>query len=301
MELRYWENPHQKADFNGNLSELFDTLNGKALSYNNLIDIDAAMHLIQEFNKNTPTAAIFKHTNPCWIATGKDINDAYNRALACDSKSAFGWIYILNQEVDLDTAESIWDLFCEVIIAPSYTPEALEKLKYKKKNRRILRQKTDLIVKKQVRSILNGTVSQDYDNSIEDRNNFEVVTKREPNKQQLSDMEFGIKAVKHLKSNAIAIIKNGQLIWMGCWQVSRIDALEQAIKKAEDNENFDLNGAVMVSDAFFPFDDCVEAAAEVWISAIVQPGGSMRDKNSIKAANDSNIAMIMTWVRHFKH
>ena len=301
MELRYWENPHQEASFDWDLWELFDTLNGKALSYNNLIDIDAAMHLIQEFDKNTPTAAIFKHTNPCWIATGKNINDAYNRALECDSKSAFGWIMMFNQEVDIDTAESIWDFFCEVIIAPWYTPEALERLKYKKKDRRILRQKTDLIVKKQVRSILNGTVSQDYDNSIEDRNDFEVVTKKDPTKQQLSDMEFGIKAVKHLKSNAIALVKNGQLIWMGCWQVSRIDALEQAIKKAQDNENFNLNDAVMVSDAFFPFNDCVQTAAKVWISAIGQPGGSNRDQESIDAANDNKIAMIMTWARHFKH
>ena len=300
MELRYWENPQQEASFNGDLSELFDTLNGKVLSYNNLIDIDAAMHLIQEFDKNTPTVAIFKHTNSCWLATGKDINDAYNRALECDSKSAFWWIHIFNQEVNLDTAESIWDLFCEVIIAPSYTPEALEKLKHKKKNRRILRQKTDLIVKTQVRTILNGTVSQDYDNSIEDRNDFEVVTKREPNKLQLSDMEFGVKAVKHLKSNAIAIIKNGQLIWMWCWQTSRIDALKQAIQKAKDN-NFDLKNAAIASDAFFPFSDWLEPCLEVWISTIAQPGGSMRDKDSIKAANDNNIAMIITWVRHFKH
>ena len=305
MKLRYWENPHQEASFDWNLWELFDMLNWKALSYNNLVDIDAAMHLIQEFNKNIPTVAIFKHTNSCWLATGKNINEAYNRALECDSKSAFGGIMIFNQEVDIETAKSIWGLFCEVIIAPSYTQEALERLKHKNKNRRILRQKTDLIVKTQVRTILNGTISQDYDNSIEDRNNFEVVTKKDPTKQQLSDMEFGIKAVKHLKSNAIAIVKNGQLIWMWSWQVSRIDALEQVIEKAKnkskDNSNFNLQGAVMVSDAFFPFDDCVQAAVKVWISAIAQPGGSRKDQDSIDAANDSNIAMIMTWVRHFKH
>ena len=311
MKLRYWENPHQEAKFSWDLSELFDTLNGKALSYNNLVDIDAAMNLIQEFNKSIPTVAIFKHTNSCWLATAESINDAYNRALECDKKSAFGWIMIFNQEIDLETAESIWDFFCEVIIAPSYTNEALEKLKYKKKSRRILRQKIDLVVNTQVRSILNGTITQNYDNAIEDKNDFKVVTKKHPTKQEVSDIEFGIKAVKHLKSNAIAIVKNGQLIWMGCWQVSRIDALDQAISKAQSiykekkdkskHNNFDLQGAVMVSDAFFPFNDCVKTATKVWISAIAQPGGSQRDQDSIDASNNNNIAMVMTWIRHFKH
>lgn len=300
MTLRYWENPHQEAEFKGNLWELFDVLNGKALSYNNLIDTDAAIHLIQEFDNTIPTVAIFKHTNSCWLATGKDINQAYQRALECDRKSAFWWIMVFNQEVDIDTAESIWDFFCEVVIAPSFTDDALKKLKHKK-NRRILKQNKKLEVSTQIRSILNGTITQEHDGTIEDRNDFTIVTDKKPTEQQIFDMEFGIKAVKHLKSNAIAIVKNGQLIWMGCWQVSRIDALEQAIKKAEKNENFDLQGAVIVSDAFFPFDDCVQVAAKAWISAIAQPGWSKRDQNSIDAANDNNIAMVMTGVRHFKH
>jgi len=305
MKLRYWENPHQEAKFEGDLSELFDKLNWKDLSYNNLVDIDAAMHLIQEFDENIPTVAIFKHTNSCWLAIGEDINHAYKRALECDTKSAFGWIIVFNQEVDIDTAKSIWDFFCEVIIAPWFTDEALQKLKHKKKSRRILKQKKQLEVNTQVRSILNGTISQDYDNKIENRNNFSVVTNKQPSEQEISDLEFGIKAVKHLKSNAIAIVKNGQLIWMGCWQVSRIDALNQAIEKADqkssDNHNFSLKGAVMVSDAFFPFDDCVNEAGKTWITTIAQPWWSQRDQESIDAANANNIAMIMTGVRHFKH
>lgn len=295
--LRYGENPHQKATFYGDLDAVFDILNGKELSYNNLVDVDAAVQLVQEFF--APTVAIIKHTNSCGLASADHILDAYKRAFACDTTSAFGGIIASNMPIDADTAHEMNSLFFEVLIAPDYSEEALEILR-QKKNRIILRQKQKLAYKSFFKSLLNGAIEQDADGSVESAGNFKVVTQRAPEQHEISDLEFAIIAVKHLKSNGIALVKDRQLVGMGCGQTSRVDALQHAIKKAGEF-GFDLTGAVMASDAFFPFPDCVQIAHEAGITAISQPGGSIKDQDSIDAANANGQSMVMTGVRHFRH
>ncbi len=295
--LRYGENPHQQAVFYGDLESLFEVLNGKELSYNNLVDVDAALQLIEEFGE--PTAAIIKHTNSCGLASGKTLSEAYEAAFAGDPVSAFGGVIAVNRTVDLKTAQSMHSLFFEILVAPDFEPEALELLK-QKKNRILLRLKKEISRHKTFKNLLNGVIVQDADLTAETREVFRVVTERKPTPDELTDLEFAIKAVKHLKSNAIALVKNKQLIGMGCGMTSRVDALQQAIKKAKEF-NFDLHGAVMASDAFFPFPDCVTIARDAGITAIAQPGGSIKDHDSIDAANAAGQAMVMTGVRHFRH
>jgi len=296
--LRYGENPHQKGAFMGDLDAVFDQLNGKELSYNNLLDVDAAVSLIQEFTE--PTFAIIKHNNSCGLASRETIFQAYQAALACDPTSAFGGVLISNRAIDLKTAEQIHSLFFEILIAPAYDEEARALLCLKKKNRILLKQKQAIHKSQKIRNILNGTLVQDNDTSIEDRNTWQLATEKAPSSDQVKDLEFGIKAVKHLKSNAIALVKNQQLIGMGCGQTSRIDSLKHAIQKAK-NEGFDLRGAVMASDAFFPFEDCVAVSFENGIEAVAQPGGSINDQKSIDECNKNNMSMVMTGVRHFNH
>ena len=295
--LRYGENPHQRGWFHGDFDGLFDKLNGKEVSYNNILDIDAACRLIQDFSE--PTFAIMKHNNSCGLASRKTIQQAYEAALACDPKSAFGGVLIANREIDELTAEAINSLFFEIIIAPDFSEKALEILK-SKKNRIILKQKQTPQYTQKVRAALNGQLVQDDDQSVETRTEWKLVTETGLDDNTTSDLEFGIIAVKHLKSNGIALVKNQQLIGMGCGQVSRIDALEHAIKKAIEF-GFDLKGAIMASDAFFPFADCVEIAHKAGISAVAQPGGSVKDKDSIDYCNANNMAMVLTGVRHFNH
>lgn len=295
--LRYGENPHQKGVFYGNLNEKFDKLHGKQLSYNNLVDVDAAVNVMADFEE--PTFAIFKHTNTCGLASRDNILEAYEAALACDNVSAFGGILITNRTINLALATEIDKLFCEVVIAPDFEENALETLK-NKKNRIILKQKTFDIQKKQFKTLLNGVLQQDFDTKYETANELKVVTENAPDAATIEDLLFASKAVKHLKSNGIALVKNKQLIGMGCGQTSRVDALKQAITKA-NHFKFSLKGAVMASDAFFPFPDCVEIANEVGIKAVIQPGGSIKDQHSIDACNRNEMAMVMTGVRHFKH
>ena len=295
--LRYGENPHQRGWFHGDFDGLFDKLIGKEVSYNNILDIDAACRLIQDFSE--PTFAIMKHNNSCGLASRKTIQQAYEAALACDPKSAFGGVLIANREIDELTAEAINSLFFEIIIAPDFSEKALEILK-SKKNRIILKQKQTPQYTQKVRAALNGQLVQDDDQSVETRTEWKLVTETGLDDNTTSDLEFGIIAVKHLKSNGIALVKNQQLIGMGCGQVSRIDALEHAIKKAIEF-GFDLKGAIMASDAFFPFADCVEIAHKAGISAVAQPGGSVKDKDSIDYCNANNMAMVLTGVRHFNH
>ena len=295
--LRYGENPHQRGWFHGDFDGLFDKLNGKEVSYNNILDIDAACRLIQDFSE--PTFAIMKHNNSCGLASRKTIQQAYEAALACDPKSAFGGVLIANREIDELTAEAINSLFFEIIIAPDFSEKALEILK-SKKNRIILKQKQTPQYTQKVRAALNGQLVQDDDQSVETRTEWKLVTETGLDDNTTSDLEFGIIAVKHLKSNGIALVKNQQLIGMGCGQVSRIDALEHAIKKAIEF-GFDLKGAIMASDAFFPFADCVEIAHKAGITAVAQPGGSVKDQDSIDYCNENKIAMVLTGVRHFNH
>lgn len=295
--LRYGENPHQKGVFFGKMDELFTKLNGKELSYNNLVDIDAAIRLIAEFTE--PTFAVLKHTNVCGIASCDSLLEAWTAALAADPISAFGGVLVCNREVDAATAISVHTLFFEVLIAPSYSEEALAILKGKK-NRILLIQHDIALPVKQYKSILNGIVEQDMDLVIEGADQMRTVTTVTPTAAQLSDLEFALKLVKHTKSNAIILAKNKQLLASGVGQTSRIDALKQAIHKAAVF-GFDINGSVMASDAFFPFPDCVEVAAEAGITAVVEPGGSVKDQDSIDAANRLGIAMVLTGVRHFKH
>ena len=295
--LRYGENPHQKGVFYGNFAEIFDQVHGKEISYNNLLDIEAAVYLIDEFEDTT--FAILKHNNACGLASREKLVDAYKDALAGDPVSAFGGILITNRQIDLETAEEINQLFCEVVIAPSYDDKAMEVLK-SKKNRIILIRKDCTLPEKQYRTMLNGVLEQERDTSMEGRGNMETATNRKPNDQELTDLEFANKLVKHTKSNTIVLAKNGQLCASGVGQTSRVDSLRQAIEKAKSFK-FDLNGAVMASDAFFPFPDCVEIANEAGITAVVQPGGSIRDKDSIEYCDKENMAMVLTGVRHFKH
>ena len=298
-ELRYGENPHQQGVFYGDLEEMFDILNGKALSYNNLVDVDAAVSLMREFVDAPPTFAVLKHTNACGVATRNTILEAWQDALAGDSISAFGGILISNTKIDLSTAEAIDTIFYEVLIAPDFDADALEYLK-KKKKRILLRIKGFSCQSKQFKSLLNGVIAQDADLKIEGPADFEVVTKVKPTKEQMEDMVFANICAKHLKSNTIVLARNKQLLGMGCGQTSRVDALKQAILKAK-HFGFDLAGSVMASDAFFPFPDCVEIADEAGVTAVIQPGGSIKDQLSIDYCNDHKMAMVMTGTRHFKH
>nr|WP_090248891.1 bifunctional phosphoribosylaminoimidazolecarboxamide formyltransferase/IMP cyclohydrolase [Lishizhenia tianjinensis] len=297
--LRYGENPHQKGIFHGDMDAMFDKLHGKELSYNNLLDVDAAVNLMGEFKNDAPTFAILKHNNACGVATRATILEAYNDALAGDPVSAFGGILISNTVIDVPTAEEIHKLFCEVVIAPGYDAEALEILKGKK-NRVILVQKDIELPKRQFRTILNGVLEQDKDFITDEIANFEARTNATCSEQELKDLEFANKLVKHTKSNTIILAKNGQLLASGTGQTSRVDALRQAIHKAQ-SFNFDLQGAVMASDAFFPFPDCVEIADKAGITAVIQPGGSIKDQLSIDYCNENNVAMVFTGNRHFKH
>jgi phosphoribosylaminoimidazolecarboxamide formyltransferase/IMP cyclohydrolase len=297
--LRYGENPHQQGIFYGGLDSIFDKLHGKELSYNNLLDVDAAVNLMEDFKNEDPTFAILKHNNACGLATRTTIEQAYKDALAGDPVSAFGGILISNTKIDAKTAKLINDLFCEVVIAPTYEEEAIEILK-SKKNRVILVQKSFEFPKKQFRTILNGVLEQDRDLITDQIEDFETVTKIGTTEQQNKDLVFANKLVKHTKSNTIVIAKNGQLFASGTGQTSRVDALNQAIHKAK-SFNFDLNGAVMASDAFFPFPDCVEIADKEGIKTVIQPGGSIKDKLSIKYCNEHQMAMVFTGNRHFKH
>lgn len=295
--LRYGENPHQKGEFFGPLDELFDQLHGKELSYNNLLDVDAAVNLMAEFNETT--FAILKHNNACGIASREKLVDAYKDALAGDPVSAFGGIMITNRELDCETAQELDQIFFEVVIAPSYTDEALEILK-KKKKRIILVQKEQLKTDKLVRTALNGYLVQDKDMKIEESGDLENVTDRKVTKDQVEDLLFANKICKHTKSNTIVLAKNKQLLGSGTGQTSRVDALRHAITKAKAFK-FELQGGVMASDAFFPFPDCVEIADGEGIEAVIQPGGSIRDSESIDYCNQHNMAMVTTGVRHFKH
>lgn len=296
--LRYGENPHQAGKFVGDFDAMFTKHNGKEISYNNILDIDAGIKIISEFSEE-PTFAIIKHNNTCGLATRNTILEAYKAAFECDTKSAFGGVLISNKEIDETTATEMNTLFFEILIAPSYSEKALEILK-SKKNRVLLTQKLAYNNYLKKRTALNGMLVQDEDRSIEGAETWKIATENAPNTNQFEDLVFGIKAVKHLKSNAIAIVKNKQLIGMGCGQTSRIDALEQSINKAK-LAGFDLQGAIMTSDAFFPFADSVEIAHLAGITAIAQPGGSIKDQDSIDYCNKHQIAMVMTGVRHFNH
>ena len=297
--LRYGENPHQAGIFYGELDKMFDQLHGKELSYNNLLDVDAAVQLMSDFKEEQPTFAILKHNNACGLASRDTILEAYNDALAGDPVSAFGGILIANRKIDQPTAEKVNTLFCEVVIAPEYDAEALEVLK-QKKNRIILKQKEVETVSFQVRTALNGYLYQEKDSAIELAENFEQKTKVNASDEQLKDLEFALKLVKHTKSNSIVLAKGQQLLASGTGQTSRVDALQQAIAKAK-HFNFDLQGAVMASDAFFPFPDCVEIADKAGIKAVIQPGGSVKDQLSIDYCDEHQLAMVFTGVRHFKH
>jgi phosphoribosylaminoimidazolecarboxamide formyltransferase / IMP cyclohydrolase len=295
--LRYGENPHQAATFYGDLNEMFEQVHGKELSYNNLLDVDACVRLIEEFE--TCTFVIVKHNNACGVASAPTAVKAYTNALACDPTSAFGGVIITNVNVDLATAEELNKLFFEILIAPSIDADALEVLK-KKKDRRLLLRKAVETSKKQYRTLLNGVLEQDKDLSTEKTAHFKVVTETVPTADQNEALEFALKICKHLKSNNVVLANANQMLACGVGQTSRVDALKQAIDKAAEF-GFDLNGAVMASEAFFPFPDCVEIAFNAGIRAVVQPGGSIKDQLSIDFCNANNIAMVMTGVRHFLH
>ena len=295
--LRYGENPHQKGVFFGDLEDMFHQLHGKELSYNNLLDVDAAVNLISEFEDTT--FAVLKHNNACGIASRESLLESWKDALIADPISAFGGVLITNKELDFETAEEINKIFFEVIIAPSYHKEALEILK-SKKNRVILIQKDIKLSKTQFRTVLNGVLHQDKDLKTDNLSDMKIVTELSPNDREFSDLEFASKVCKHTKSNTIVFAKNKQLLASGVGQTSRVDALKQAIIKAK-SFNFDLNGAVMASDAFFPFPDCVELANNEGVKCVIQPGGSIKDNLSIEFCNNNNMKMVITGHRHFKH
>jgi len=297
--LRYGENPHQKGYFFGKLEELFEKLHGKELSYNNLLDVDAAVQLMSEFKNDTPTFAILKHNNACGIAQRETLHQAYVDALAGDPVSAFGGVLISNKTIDIATAEKIHKLFCEVVIAPAYEEEALKILKGKK-NRIILIQNDIELPKASFRTALNGVLSQEKDTITDDKSMLKQATKSHPTDNEVDDLLFASKICKHTKSNTIVLAKNKQLCASGTGQTSRIDALKQAIEKA-NHFNFNLKGAVMASDAFFPFPDSVEIADHAGITSVIQPGGSIKDQLSIDYCNDHNMSMVFTGTRHFKH
>jgi phosphoribosylaminoimidazolecarboxamide formyltransferase/IMP cyclohydrolase len=295
--LRYGENPHQKGTFYGPLADMLEQLHGKELSYNNLLDVDAALNLIGDFTE--PTVAIIKHNNPCGVASRSTISQAYRDALAGDPVSAFGGIIVANRPIDEATAGEIDKLFMEVLIAPAYEGNALNLLKTKK-NRVLLVQKAPMPQGKLFRSILNGVVEQDRDSVVLREENLKPVTNTLATPEQIQDMLFADIIVKHTKSNTIVLAKNKQLVGIGAGQTSRVDALKNAIAKAAEF-GFDLKGAVMSSDAFFPFPDCVEVADKAGITAVIQPGGSIKDDLSIAYCNEHNMAMYFTGIRHFKH
>lgn len=297
--LRYGENPHQKGFFFGDFDAMFTKLHGKELSYNNLLDVDAAVQLMNEFRGDDPTFAILKHNNACGIATRKRLVEAYEDALAGDPVSAFGGILISNTELDAATAGAIHSLFCEVVIAPGYTKEALDILKGKK-NRILLIQKEVALPQMLVRTCLNGYLVQEKDGKTDTLDDLDYVTGKRPSDREMEDLLFASKICKHTKSNTIVLAKNKQLCASGTGQTSRVDALNQAIHKA-GTFNFDLHGAVMASDAFFPFPDCVEIAHKSGITSVIQPGGSIKDELSIAYCNENQLAMVMTGTRHFKH
>ncbi len=297
--LRYGENPHQKGFFFGDFEAMFSKLHGKELSYNNLLDVDAAVNLMLEFKTDKPTFAILKHNNACGLAQRENLHQAYVDALAGDPVSAFGGVLISNKEIDKATAEEIHKLFCEVVIAPSYAEDALEILKGKK-NRIILIQNEVEMPEMIVRTCLNGMLLQEKDHKTDAIADLKKATTREPSPEEIEDLIFASKLCKHTKSNTIVLAKNKQLFASGTGQTSRVDALNQAIHKAK-SFNFDLDGAVMASDAFFPFPDCVEIAHKSGISSVIQPGGSIKDQLSIDYCNENGVAMVMTDTRHFKH
>jgi phosphoribosylaminoimidazolecarboxamide formyltransferase/IMP cyclohydrolase len=297
--LRYGENPHQKGFFFGDFDAMFNKVHGKELSYNNLLDVDAAVNLINEFKNDGPTFAILKHNNACGLATRATINEAYLAALACDPTSAFGGVLISNTKIDVATATEINKLFCEVVIAPEYDAEATAILQ-EKKNRIILVQNEVALPQKQVRTCLNGILVQERNNITDNKEALRTVTITTPTEQEIQDLIFASKICKNTKSNTIVFAKNGTLIASGTGQTSRVDALLQAIEKAK-NFGFDLHGASMASDAFFPFPDCVEIAKNAGITAVIQPGGSIKDELSINYCNENKVAMVFTGTRHFKH
>ncbi len=297
QSLRYGENPHQKGVFYGDLDAMFTKLSGKELSYNNLLDVDAAVNLMADFSE--PTFAILKHNNACGVASRNTIHQAYIDALAGDPVSAFGGILIANRKIDMATATEVNKLFCEVVIAPGYDEDALALLKTKA-NRIILIQNKVALGNTAFRTLLNGVIEQDKDLKTETEADLKVVTNTAPTAAEIKDLLFANKLVKHTKSNTIVFVKNGQLLASGTGQTSRVDALKQAIIKA-NSFGFDLKGAVMASDAFFPFPDCVELAHKAGITAVIQPGGSIKDKESIDYCNANGLSMVLTGVRHFKH
>lgn len=297
--LRYGENPHQKGFFFGDFDKLFTKLHGKELSYNNLLDVDAAVNLILEFKNDAPTFAILKHNNACGLAQRETIHLAYKDALAGDPVSAFGGVLISNTTIDKATAEEIHGLFCEVVIAPSFSEEAIAILKGKK-NRILLVLKDIDFPKTNVRSCLNGVLVQERNNITDSIEGLTNTTNSKPTENELEDLIFASKICKHTKSNTIVLAKNKQLFASGTGQTSRVDALNQAIHKAQ-SFNFDLHGAAMASDAFFPFPDCVEIAKNAGITTVIQPGGSIKDQLSIDYCNENNVAMVFTGTRHFKH
>jgi phosphoribosylaminoimidazolecarboxamide formyltransferase / IMP cyclohydrolase len=297
--LRYGENPHQKGFFFGDFDQMFTKVHGKELSYNNLLDVDAAVNLMNEFKGDEPTFAILKHNNACGLASRSTMKQAYLDALAADPTSAFGGVLIANGKIDLATAEEINKLFCEVVIAPAYDQEAIDLLE-EKKNRIILIINEVELPQKNVRTCLNGVLVQDKDNVTDSKSHLKTVTNSAPSADEIEDLLFASKICKHTKSNTIVFAKNKQLCASGTGQTSRVDALKQAIEKATSFE-FDLTGAVMASDAFFPFPDCVEIANKAGITAVIQPGGSIKDELSINYCNDNNMAMVFTGIRHFKH
>jgi len=299
QELRYGENPHQKGYFFGKFDEMFTKLHGKELSYNNLLDVDAAVNLMNEFKGEAPTFAILKHNNACGIAQRETVQQAYLAALAGDSVSAFGGILISNVEIDEATANEIHDLFCEVVIAPSFSSKAQEILEGKK-NRILLIRKEITLPSTTIRTCLNGVLVQDKDNITDTAEILTHATNNKPNSTELEDLLFASKICKHTKSNTIVLAKGKQLCASGTGQTSRVDALRQAIEKAKAF-NFNLEGAVMASDAFFPFPDCVEIADNAGITAVIQPGGSIKDQLSIDYCNKHKMAMVFTGTRHFKH
>jgi phosphoribosylaminoimidazolecarboxamide formyltransferase/IMP cyclohydrolase len=296
--LRYGENPHQQGNYFGDLEGLFEKLNGKELSYNNLVDVDAAINLVKEFENET-SFVIIKHTNACGVAIGSTVKEAYLKAFQADTVSAFGGVLATNKTIDKTAAEEINKLFFEILIAPAYDNDALEILKGKK-NRMILAQKQELKETKQFKSILNGVIEQDLDLKTDTAEDLKVVTKKAPTQEQVNALLFASKICKHTKSNTIILAVDGQLLASGVGQTSRVDALKQAIEKAAAF-GFKLKGAVMASDAFFPFPDCVEIGHQHGIEAVIQPGGSVKDQDSINVCDQHNMTMVFTGIRHFKH
>jgi phosphoribosylaminoimidazolecarboxamide formyltransferase/IMP cyclohydrolase len=296
--LRYGENPHQQGVYYGDLHSIFDQLNGKELSYNNLVDVDAAVNLVSEFNRET-AFVIIKHTNACGVATASSVKEAYLKAFQADTISAFGGVLATNHPIDQASAEEINKLFFEILIAPDYSKEALDLLK-SKKNRILLKQKSAIVAKKQFKSLLNGVIEQDQDSKTDGKEDLKIMTKRAPSVAEVNALLFASKIAKHTKSNTIVLAVEGQLLASGVGQTSRVDSLKQAIEKAR-SFGFDLKGAAMASDAFFPFPDCVEIAYQQGIQAVIQPGGSIKDQDSIDFCNQHNMAMVFTGFRHFKH